>query len=156
MEKTIYMGEMAVAKEGILRTTLGSCVGIVLYDPRQNVYGLAHVMLPQCSEGEAENPGKYANTAIPALLKMMNVRRDQYPNIVAKIAGGSNMFANVSSNSPIAIGVKNIEAVKTILKDLQICIRKEDLGGEKGRQLIIDVTNKKVTTNCIGAEPKEL
>ena len=44
---SIRMGEMAVAiNDGVLRTLLGSCIGLALYDQNRRVGGLAHVVLP--------------------------------------------------------------------------------------------------------------
>ena len=54
--QSIRMGEMAVAiNDGVLRTLLGSCIGLVLYDRKRKVGGLAHVVLPE-SRGETDRP----------------------------------------------------------------------------------------------------
>ena len=53
-----------------LKTTLGSCVGVILTDKKSDVHGLAHIMLPEMLRRDA-SLGKYADTAIPALLTEM-------------------------------------------------------------------------------------
>ncbi len=62
----IRMGELAVSiNDGVLRTLLGSCIGLALYDHTHKVGGLAHIVLPQ-SRDPGGPAGKFVNTAIPA------------------------------------------------------------------------------------------
>ena len=66
---------VATAPDSLRTTGLGSCVGIALYDPKAQVAGLAHIMLPAtANEVEAKYLPKYANTAVPLLLEMMQKR----------------------------------------------------------------------------------
>ena len=160
MEKTIFMSELGVVKApDRLRTTLGSCIGIVLLDTRSDSVGLAHIMLPS-SEGhsnDAELHGKFANTAVPALLNMMNVPLvEARTRVVAKIAGGANMFAKIVHHDLILIGEQNIKAVKRVLGEMGIRVMAEHLGGAKGRQLIVDAAQKKVFVSCLGEAQTEL
>ena len=70
-DRKVGMGELAVIQEtGVLRTLLGSCVGLVLYDQRNRVGALAHIVLPSAN-GSNTHPGKYADTAIPELIRLM-------------------------------------------------------------------------------------
>ena len=67
----IAIGQIGVAKGGgVLRTFVGSCVGLVLHVGSQRAAGLAHVMLP-ASNGRGTPPGKYADTALAELLKQL-------------------------------------------------------------------------------------
>ena len=68
------MGEIAVARDdGVLRTLLGSCLGLALYDRRLKVGGVAHIVLPE-SMGRLSNPGKFADTAVPAMIDRMRAK----------------------------------------------------------------------------------
>ena len=72
----VRMAEMQVVKVSrqrpvVLKTTLGSCVGIILADRQNEVFGLAHVMLPE-KVPDDETPGKYADSAVPALKKLLS------------------------------------------------------------------------------------
>ncbi|OVE82736.1 hypothetical protein BVY03_00230 [bacterium K02(2017)] len=155
--KTIFMSQMAIAKKPEnLRTILGSCIGIVLFDKKTGLYGMSHIMLPEAHEKEPKVPGKYADTALPALINMMQVDLDNAHQLVAKIAGGASMFGDVVVTSNLNIGENNIKKVKELLKELKIEIVNEDLGGEKGRQLIIDTETDKIFVNQIGDNKKEL
>ena len=108
------MGELAVCQQGgCLRTLLGSCLGVAFYDRRLKLAGLAHVVLPH-TEGPADLPGKYANTAIPELLRQMRqLAKGESLRPIAKLAGGANMFN--SSGSVATIGEQNIAAVERLL-----------------------------------------
>ena len=95
---SLPMGEIAVARGGgVLRTLLGSCVGLALYDTRLKVAGLGHIVLP-ASLGRTELPGKFADTAVPAIVRQMHqLVNNQRLRPHAKIAGGANMFTSADS-----------------------------------------------------------
>ena len=119
----------------ILRTILGSCVGICLYDSERKIGGLSHIMLPSIRSDDSPKK-KYADTAIPILIEEMLKIGAKENGITAKIVGGSNMF-RVTNKNPIMgdIGRKNIDSVKDILKELKIEIISEDVGGDYGRTI---------------------
>jgi chemotaxis protein CheD len=120
----------------ILRTTgLGSCVGVALYDPLRKVAGLAHVMLPEAHGEAVENRAKYANTAVPLLIQKMVDAGADTRRIVAKLAGGAQMFAFSGANDLMRIGPRNVEAVKQSLHMYRIPIVSEDTGGNCGRTI---------------------
>ncbi len=88
------MGELAVhAEGGVLRTLLGSCVGVALFDRRLRIGGLAHVVLPR-SRGQVDQPGKFADTAIPELMKRMEQLVDQPMKLTRQACGGSKYVFN--------------------------------------------------------------
>ena len=89
LRPSIRMGEMDVVRHrGILRTLLGSCIGLALYDGRYQIAGLAHIVLPT-ARGVTDLPGKFVDTAIPGLLQEMKGLAGASVRPVAKIAGGA-------------------------------------------------------------------
>jgi chemotaxis protein CheD len=149
------MGELAVCQQGgCLRTLLGSCLGVAFYDRRLKLAGLAHVVLPHTS-GQTNLPGKYANTAIPELLRQM---QQLFPGEalrpIAKLAGGANMFN--SSGSIATIGEQNIAAVERLLEEHQIPVVGRHLGGEQGRRMLLDSATGQVTVEIAGLAPTVL
>jgi chemotaxis protein CheD len=124
----IKMAEYMVSNGAILVTTVGSCVAIGLFDG-QGVGGLAHIMLPE-HNGKG-SVGKYAETAIPAMLDDMVRKNADAKKIKAKIAGGAKMFGFPSLN--FAIGERNVKKVKEILENLGIRIVGEEVGKNYGR-----------------------
>ncbi|AGN00001.1 chemotaxis protein [Salinarchaeum sp. Harcht-Bsk1] len=118
---------------------LGSCLGVALYDPEAQVGGLAHVMLPSGDEaGDATNPGKFADTAIRAMLRRMVEEGATYTDVEAKIAGGSDMFEFKSFGE--GVGNRNVEAARAELEKLGVPLVAEDVGGEKGRTVEFNAT----------------
>ncbi|ARS88867.1 chemotaxis protein CheD [Natrarchaeobaculum aegyptiacum] len=112
---------------------LGSCLAIALYDPDEEIGGLAHAMLPSgdaVENGDAK-PGKYADTAIRALLRRMVERGATYTAVEAKLAGGSDMFEFESFGD--GVGRRNVAAARAELEKLGVPIVAEDVGGEHGR-----------------------
>jgi len=136
MLKTITNVGVAQVKNAgspvVLRTILGSCVGICIYDRGKKIGGLAHVLLPNDTTG-GKNPEKYADSAIPILVNRLLKEGANKDFMSAKIAGGAAMFKFDSSLSLGQIGDRNIQEVKNILDKLGIPILAEDVGGNKGR-----------------------
>lgn len=137
----VGMADLNVAESpNKIRTTgLGSCVGITLYDKVSKIGGMAHVMLPSSTLSKGEmNLAKYADTAIPKLIADLVGKGAAQRRLIAKIAGGAQMFSFSSSNDIMRIGPRNVEACKEALKLAGIPLYKEDTGGNWGRTIEID------------------
>lgn len=149
----IRMGELAVADaSGVLRTLLGSCVGIALYDRRRRVGGLAHVVLPE-SRGKIDTPGKFVDTAIPALIAQMQAVVEEPLRLSARIAGGANMFATSGARR---IGDLNVAASEVLLRTMRIPIVSRHVGGSKGRRMTLDVQTGVIRIEIVGCDPVEI
>lgn len=134
----VKMAEMAVVENtNLLKTTLGSCVGVVLHEGKRNISGLAHIMLPESSPRDSKK-GKYADTAIPALLSQILEKGGSKQHIRAYIAGGANMFKTSTDSKITTVGDKNVEVSRRVLAELQIPIVHEETGGELGRTVLFD------------------
>ncbi|NMC20678.1 MAG: chemotaxis protein CheD, partial [Thermogutta sp.] len=108
-----------------LAAILGSCIAVVLWHPRMNLGALAHVVLPD-SHGKSDMPAKFADTAVPFLVRMLESQGCHRSGLTAKLAGGACMFRG---GGPLQIGDDNIAACRTHLRRLGIPIAAEDLGG---------------------------
>ncbi|MBU5441788.1 chemotaxis protein CheD [Paenibacillus sp. MSJ-34] len=138
----VGMADLNLVKgSGIIRTTgLGSCVGLTLYDPAAYIAGMAHIMLPSSDtarEGKM-NVAKYADTAIPELLRLMERAGAVRSRLAAKMAGGAQMFAFQSMSETMRIGPRNAETCKSVLQQLAIPLLAEDTGGNYGRTIEMD------------------
>ena len=151
--QSIRMGEMAVAiNDGVLRTLLGSCIGLVLYDRKRKVGGVAHVVLPE-SRGETERAGKFVDTAIPALVRDMKKLAGGAIEPTARIVGGANMFATEVVET---VGRQNIEASERSLEALRIPIVGRHCGGNQGRRMSLDTATGLIIIEVVGSDPIEL
>lgn len=145
---SIAMGAIGCGREtGTLRTFLGSCVGLALFDARLRVAALAHIVLPD-SRGEGTPPGKYADTAIPeAIALLRKLAGGGSLRLSAKIAGGAKMFA---FQTGLTIGDQNVLAVEERLLALEIPVLGRSCGGDKGRRMTVDIANGAVTVERMG------
>lgn len=117
---------------------LGSCVGIAIYDKREKIGGLSHIMLPDSSFFKRNiKPEKFADLAIPKMIDEIT-NGGNHRNLVSKIAGGASMFNFPNGNSN-SIGERNTMAVENILNKLNIPIIGKDIGGKIGRTMIVDL-----------------
>lgn len=128
----VGIGDLAVGRGVMSSIGLGSCVGLVIHDRERGVGGLAHVMLPD-SGGRTERPGKFADTAIEALVAGLIQQGCRKTQLVAKMVGGAAMFKTFSGN--LNIGERNITAIKENLKQKNIPLKAECVGGSVGRTL---------------------
>jgi chemotaxis protein CheD len=120
----------------LLTAGLGSCIGICLWDPKIKLGGIAHIMLPNSTLGRnITNKAKYADTGIRLLIEEMLYKGANKNRLVAKIAGGAQMFTIQSNIEMLKIGERNIEAVKRELELQKIQLVSEDVGGNYGRTI---------------------
>ncbi len=135
-----------------VRTILGSCIGIALYDPVAKIGGLGHVILPNSREGSG-GPGKFADTAVDLLLSDLNETGANGKCVRAKIAGGAAMFGG---DSLASLGRRNAEAVRDRLSHHGIRLVAEAIGGTKGRKMCLDPATGNVRVEIIGESPQDL
>ncbi len=127
----IGIGEYCVGGDVMMSIGLGSCVGLVIHDEERKIGGLAHVMLPNSTGKPGERVGKYADTAVEILLRELGQKGCRTGTLRAKLAGGASMFQNFSGN--LNIGDRNVERLRELLKERNIPIVREDIGGTVGR-----------------------
>lgn len=135
----VGMADLKVCKSpnGVTTLGLGSCVGIALRDPVTKVGGLAHIMLPDSTAiRQNSNIPKFADTGIEELVRQMVAAGANRSKLVAKIAGGAQMFAFQSKSDLGRVGDRNVEAVKKKLQEMKIPILAEDTGKSHGRTVI--------------------
>ena len=117
---------------------LGSCVGIAIRDTSNKIGGLAHIMLPDSTamRNGPVNLAKFADTGIEELVRQMEALGAKRSRMVAKIAGGADMFNFQASSSIGLVGERNAQATKAKLNELKIPILAEDIGANYGRTVI--------------------
>lgn len=126
----IGIGEYHVGSTPMMAIGLGSCIGLTLYDRERKIGAMVHIMLPD-SSGRTDRPGKYADTAIPILLKKLAEQGCRKETLVVKMAGGASMFEYFGNN--LNIGERNAERIRAVLAENHIHINAEEVGGKIGR-----------------------
>ena len=136
---------------------LGSCVGIALYDSVNKIGGLAHIMLPDSTQARlTENPAKFADTALPLMLNDMIKMGAIKARVTAKIAGGAQMFTFANATDVMRVGERNAEAVRMLLKKMDIRILADDTGGNYGRTVELKIDTGIYRVKTIAQGEKEL
>lgn len=136
---------------------LGSCVGIALYDAVNKIGGLAHIMLPDSTQARStENPAKFADTALPLMLNEMIKMGAIKARVTAKIAGGAQMFTFANATDVMRVGERNAEAVRMLLKKMDIRILADDTGGNYGRTVELKIDTGIYRVRTIAQGEKEL
>ena len=150
---SLRIGEIAaVADDTELKTLLGSCLGLALYDCRGRIGGLAHIMLPD-SRGQDAPVGKFVDTAVPELICRIEQFGGKRHNIRAKLAGGANMF---STNSTTTIGEQNLAAIEIELSARSIPIVATHCGGTQGRRMTLRPATGVVVIEVVGSQTIEI
>ncbi len=147
----VRIGEIGVGSDAdCLRTFVGSCVAIVLHDPANRTAALAHVQLPCAAGQSASDLGRYADTAIPELVRQLRQRSRSACAPEAHIAGGADMFPVSQTRS---VGRLNTRAIKELLESHRIPIVTENCGGTLARRLQFEIPTGRLRIELIEPPP---
>lgn len=151
----LSQGECALAVHG-----LGSCVALILFDPKLGVGGLAHVLLPGAplpSDPMRDLPAKYASCALEALCSGLQQKGASPSRLRAALVGGARMFQS-DADLDQGVGQRNVESLRLLLNERGIKLAAEDTGGTQGRTVIFDLPERRLRLRTLrgGWTEKEL
>ena len=135
MRYVIDVGDMKVGRGGDMLVThaLGSCLGLMVYDPVAKVGGLLHAMLPlsKINQDKATtNPFMFVDTGVPALFKTLYELGGQKKQMIVKAAGCGNPLGK---NEMFKIGERNYTVLKKLLWKNDVLLAADDVGGTNSR-----------------------
>lgn len=149
--------KVCISPDGLTTLGLGSCVGIAIVDPVTKIGGLAHVMLPDSTAiRENSNIAKFADTGITELVRQMVAKGAVKSRMVAKIAGGAQMFSFNNNSDLLRVGDRNAEASRKKLEELGIPILSSDTGDSYGRTVIFYPETGEFIIKSVGKETKSI
>ena len=131
----VGMGQIVILDaDDTARALLGSCVGLLLHCYVSKRSAFAHVVLAEdkVHDGPA---GKYVNTAIPEMLKQLAQIGVSKKTLIGKVVGGASMF---NPGGTMEIGKSNYDMVRKVLRENEIRLAAEDVGGSGGRKVTVD------------------
>lgn len=129
-------GELHASAEPCqIKTILGSCVSICLWDKRRGAGGMNHFLLPASREGEASL--RFADVATRVLLERLQALGCRPPNLRAKIFGGAAIFQSRDRYAS-TLGAKNVAIAVSLMKDAGIPVIAQETGGALGRKIIFN------------------
>ncbi len=147
------MGEIGIGRsDQTLRTLLGSCVAVVIYDGRKRTAGMAHIQLPDSGGRRGLPLGKYADTAIPELVRLVEGLSGGTFEPVAYVAGGADMFRAIRRPT---VGQLNVLAVESILKTMQISVLSRHCGGNQARRMWFEIETGSAIVETLRLRPAD-
>ena len=143
MKYVVAVGDMKIGSESdtIVTHALGSCLGLMVYDPIAKVGGLLHAMLPlsKINREKAEaNPYMFVDTGVPVLFKALYDIGGQKNRMIIKAAGCGNPLGK---NEMFKIGERNYTVLKKLLWKNNILLETEDVGGAASRTVHFNVAS---------------
>jgi chemotaxis protein CheD len=155
VQHVIGIAEMQVSNrpDDILVTySLGSCVGLSLYDPVAHVGGMIHCMLPLSKIDPAKaqaNPCMFTDTGITKLLQTVFDMGAERRHIIAKVAGGASLL---DEKGLFKIGERNYTVLRKVLWKNSVAVAAEDVGGNASRTLHLYMDTGRTTIKSGGKE----
>ncbi len=152
---TVDISDMKIARtpeDVIVTYSLGSCVGLTLYDPIAGIGGMIHCMLPLSKidpEKARIKPYMFVDTGVAAMLGELYALGAQRQNLIAKVAGAGSPLGREET---FRIGQRNYTILRKFLWKNNILIAKEDVGGSKARTLYLYMADGRTTVKSEGKE----
>ncbi|MFT3868916.1 MAG: chemotaxis protein CheD [Nibricoccus sp.] len=143
----IGVGDMAVSNNSMVTLStyaLGSCVGVIVFDPTSKAGGILHLMLPDSTispDKAVKQPAMFADTGLPLLFKALLGVRAERSRLKIFIAGGASVL---NGADPFKIGERNSAAVESFLRSNGYAVIGRDLGGSVNRTVHLDIGSGKV------------
>ena len=131
---------------------LGSCIAVVVHDPKQKAGGMIHYMLPlsETSPDKAKDrPAMFADTGIPMLFHAMYALGCKKENLVVKVTGGGSLY---DYNGRFQIGQRNYTILRKMFWKAGVMVTAEDVGGTKSRTARLFVDSGRCTITSVGEE----
>jgi chemotaxis protein CheD len=155
MKKIVGVADMKVSNtpgESVITYSLGSCIGLVIYDPIVRVGGILHYMLPESSidkEKASRKPFMFADTGIPRLFKTAYQLGAKKNRIRIYVAGGAEIL---DQKGFFNIGKRNYIALKKMFFKNGVMIDKEDVGGNFNRTVRIEIATGDIFVKTSGSK----
>ena len=118
VNRIVSISEMYISSRSddiLITHSLGSCIGLALYDPESKVGGLLHAMMPLSRmdpERALNHPCVFVDTGVTALLRAVFNRGATRKNLVAKMAGGA---VQLGTGADFKIGERNYAVARKVL-----------------------------------------
>ncbi|MBI3416698.1 MAG: chemotaxis protein CheD [Verrucomicrobia bacterium] len=134
--------------------SLGSCLGVSLYDPVSKVGGLLHIMLPDSSIDPVKaalQPAMFADTGLPAMLHAAHKLKADKKRVQICVAGGAQIL---DTSGIFNIGRKNYESLACVLQQHGLSVQAEHVGGLVSRSMYLNIATGEVRLKISG-QPNE-
>ena len=154
MKQIVGVADMKVSNnpgESIITYSLGSCIGLVIYDPAVKVGGMLHYMLPDSSidkQKAALRPYMFADSGIPRLFKTAYQLGAAKQRMKVYVAGGAEIL---DQQGFFNIGKRNYMALKKMFFKNKVMITRQDVGGNVNRTVRIEIATGDIYVKTSGS-----
>jgi chemotaxis protein CheD len=154
MRHVVGVGDMKIGRAGDMLVThgLGSCLGLMIYDPVVKVGGMLHAMLPLSSinpQKAESNPFMFVDTGVPLLFKEIFTLGGEKNRMVVKAVGCSQP---ADKNELFKIGERNYTILRKLLWKNSILLEAEDIGGTISRTVFFEISSGRTVIASNGNE----
>lgn len=142
------------ASDVLVTYSLGSCIGVCLYDPAINVGGMLHYQLPNSTmdpERAKAKPFMFADTGMRILVEKLVSMGAKKKRMQIRIAGGASMDTGPKG---FDIGKRNHLAFRKIMWKNGMFVDSEDVGGFSPRNVYMDIADGAVTVRSNGLDKR--
>lgn len=137
-EHYLQPGEVYLARSpALLKTVLGSCVGVTFFSPRLGAGALCHGVLPRCPCGlRAPEAFRYVDFAILELTRQFEALGANRGELQVKVFGGADVLpVQTRVRTRATVGHENWHTALKVLHDGNLCVLASDIGGSSGRTI---------------------
>jgi chemotaxis protein CheD len=146
----VNFGELKVSQnpaETLVAFSIGSGIGVSIYDPISRAGGLLNFVLPDASMMSPSQtqfqPFLFADSGLAAFWDALHDIGAQTVRLKVVLVGGAQIM---DQSAAFNIGLKNYQAVTSFLAHKKIAIHYADIGNNFLRTLRLDIVNG---DNCI-------
>jgi len=149
------IGEMVVSNDMsqiLITYSLGSCIGVSLFDPQAGVGGLIHCMLPSSkieADKAVKRPCMFVDTGVIALLQAVMDLGAIGSRMTIKVAGAGSPMDQVGR---FKIGERNMTTFRKVLWKNGLMLAAEDVGGTEPRTMSLYMGLGRTTIRKNGSE----
>jgi len=160
-KKNLVVGvaDMIVSNDAsaeLVTYSLGSCLGVTVYDPIKKIGGLLHLMLPDSRIDPVKAttaPHMFVDTGVPVLFKTIFNLGGERSRLIIKVAGGAQFLGDQHTFN---IGGRNIQAFETIITRNGLAIHARELGGVNSRTIRLDLATGSLSIQSPGSPLRHL
>ena len=136
--------------------SLGSCIGVAIWDPVAKVGALLHYMLPDSSidkDKAEQKPYMFADTGVPRMFKEIYKYGALKERLKVYIVGGAQVM---DDSGMFNIGKRNQMIIRKMFWKNNVAVTKEDVGGAVNRTITLTIGSGKVRLKVSGQGEVEL
>ena len=134
----------------LITYSLGSCVGVAIYDPVLRLGGMIHCMLPLSKVDKEKakiRPYMFVDTGMQLMLGSLYEKGLRKARAVINVAGGSQVL---DSQGVFKIGERNFTVLRKILWKNGLLMQTQEVGGNRSRTVSLDIGSGRFTIKSGG------